>query len=97
MRCMDREHAGVAGAASGKGYTATTMMWPTFGEWVYFYETAEAAAAERARLKSKKTAPRWREWSQLLRTRRANTLIFAPGRKDWLSPIKSCLEEAGDA
>jgi len=96
MTCMDREHAGVAGAVSGKGYTATTMMWPNFAEWVYFYETAEAAAAARVRLEPERIAPRRRELVQLLRTQRANTLIFAPAQKDWLSPIKRCLERARD-
>jgi outer membrane phospholipase A len=83
----------VISLVGGKGYTATSMMWPTFGEWVHFYGTAEAASAERVRLKSQ-TAPRWRVWRQLLRTQRSNTLVFAPAQKDWFSPIRRCLERA---
>jgi hypothetical protein len=94
-RCIGSEHGDVIALVGRKGYTATSMMWPTFGEWVYFYGTAEAASAERVRLKSD-TAPKSRVWRQLFRTQRSNTLVFAPAQKDWFSPIKGCLERARD-
>ena len=92
-RCIEREHTDVITLTRGKGYTAALLWWPTFAEWVYFYKTAEAASAQRARLRVATTRNR-RILRQLLRTQRANTLVFAPAQKDWLAPIQDCLERA---
>ena len=73
--------------------TAALVLRRTFAEWVYFFRTPEAATAEHAKLKSSHVRTR-RVFFQLFRAERSNVLIFAPGRKDWLSPIRRCLQRA---
>lgn len=93
-RCMAGQHVDVFLTRDAATQSTAALVWePTFAEWVYFFKTPGAAAAERAKLRSA-IGRSGRKLARLLRTRRSNILIYAPARQDWFSPIQSCLKDA---
>jgi hypothetical protein len=91
--CLLKAHASVSFAHDVHA-SAVVLVWtPRFAEWVYFFPTTDSATAERSRLAGA-TTQRDRVLLHLLRAQWDNTLVFAPKRRDWLSPIKSCLDRA---
>jgi hypothetical protein len=92
--CLTTQHVDVTLTRDASSASTAALVWrPTFAEWVYFFRTPEAATAERAKLKASHVRTR-RVLLRLFRAQRSNVLIFAPARKDWLSPIRRCLQRA---
>jgi hypothetical protein len=92
--CLVAQHVDVTLTRDASSASTAALIWlPTFAEWVYFFRTPEAATAERVKLKSSIVRAR-RTFFRLFRAQRLNVLIFAPARKEWLSPIGLCLQHA---
>jgi hypothetical protein len=92
--CLVTQHVDVTLTRDASSASTAALIWlPTFAEWVYFFRTPEAATAERVKLKSSIVRAH-RTFFRLFRAQRLNVLIFAPARKEWLSPIGPCLQHA---
>ena len=90
--CLATQRVDVTSTRDASSASTAALVWlPTFAEWVYFFRTPEDATAERAKLKSS-TVRAHQTLFRLFRAQRSNVLIFAPARKDWLSPIGPCLQ-----
>lgn len=92
--CLATQNVNVALTRDASSSSTAALVWlPTFAEWVYFFRTPEAATAERGSLKAS-TLRAHQTFFRLFKAQRSNVLIFAPGRRDWLSHIEPCLKRS---